>query len=186
MPAELLAPVDAMLDVCSHLWLAEDHAKPNHFPAFAGSTLHIVFQYPKDLRSHLHSDRFPLWDEWRHVLEPVIAHATAGYGYADGRTTRVMLARLLRRQTIARHVDRSPSARVPHKIHVPITTNDAVRFVIGNGTYELARSRAYEVNNRRPHAVHNHGSSDRVHLVFDYFDAAASHASGAEAAPGND
>src|SRR5690606_30472613 len=93
VPGALLAPIDTRLAESRHLWLAEDQGKPNRFSAFAGSTLHIVFQFPTDLRSHLRSDRSPLWAAWRDAIEPLIAHATIGYGYANGQTARVMLAR---------------------------------------------------------------------------------------------
>jgi hypothetical protein len=82
-----------------------------------------------------------------------------------------MLARLLAGKAIGAHVDGSPSAEVPHKIHVPLTTNHGVRFTIGDGEHHLERGRAYEVNNRRRHAVVNRGAEDRVHLIFDYYDA---------------
>jgi hypothetical protein len=105
------------------------------------------------------------------VLEPWIVHATAGYGYSAGRTARIMLAKLAAGKTVGRHIDKSPSAEVPHKIHIPLITNPDVRFLIDTGEYALERGRAYEVNNRRPHEVHNRSSQDRVPLIFDYFDA---------------
>ena len=169
VPDGLLQPLEDKLAEQPDLWLIADPAKPNRFDAFKGSTLHIVFQFPSDLRSHRQSAYAPLWNEWQPVLEPLIAHAAASYGYRQGRTTRIMLARLLAGKEIARHVDNSPSAEVPHKIHVPLTTNAQVRFLIGHGDYFLPRGRAYEVNNRRPHEVRNGSASDRVHLIFDYF-----------------
>lgn len=166
---QLLGPVEDKLAADSELWLRADPNKPNRFEAFKGSTLHIVFQFPIDLHSHRQSSYAPLWQEWQPVLTPLIAHVTAAYDYRQGRTARLMLARLLAGRNIARHVDNSPSADVPHKIHVPLTTNPQVRFLIGDGDYFLPRGRAYEVNNRKPHAVRNPSEFDRVHLIFDYF-----------------
>lgn len=165
----LLKPLDDKLAADPELWLRADPSKPNRFEAFKESTLHIVFQFPADLRSHRQSTYAPLWNEWQQVLEPLIRHATASYQYRQGRTARIMLARLLAGRDVARHVDNSPSAAVPHKIHIPITTNPQVRFLIGDGDHFLSRGRAYEVNNRKPHAVRNPSGFDRVHLIFDYF-----------------
>jgi len=165
----LLQPLDGKLAGDPDVWLRADPAKPNRFEPFTGSTHHIVFQFPDDLRSHQRSAYAPLWAEWQPVIEPLIAHATASYGYAKGRTTRIMLARLLAGKDIARHVDKSPAAAVPHKIHIPLITDSQVRFLIGDGDYFLPRGRAFEVNNRRPHEVRNRSASDRVHLIFDYF-----------------
>lgn len=169
VPDALLTSLEDKLGEDPELWLRADPNKPNRFEAFKGSTLHIVFQFPADLRSHRQSAYAPLWKEWEPLLAPLIAHATTAYGYPQGRTARIMLARLLAGKEIARHVDNSPSAEVPHKIHIPVITNPGVRFLIGDGDYVLPRGRAYEVNNRKPHAVRNPSSSDRVHLIFDYF-----------------
>lgn len=171
VPSTLLEPLDLKIGEDPGLWQREDARKPNRFDAFRESTQHIVFQFPLDFRSHERSRYSPLWDDWRPVLEPLIDHATAAYGYSSGRTARIMLAKLLAGKTVARHVDTSPSAEVPHKIHIPVHTHPRVRFLIDQGDYSLERGRAYEVNNRRPHEVRNTSEQDRVHLIFDYFNA---------------
>jgi hypothetical protein len=67
-----------------------------------------------------------------------------------------MLARWLGRKRSNGTFDGSPSAEVPHKIHIPITTRPNVRFFqLGDGDDNLERVSAYEVNSRRPHAVQN-------------------------------
>jgi hypothetical protein len=170
VPEPLLAGLERKIDEEPGLWLLADRVKPNRFGAFEGTTLHIVFQFPLDLRSHLRSGYAPFWSEWRDVVEPVVRHATRSYGYAGGRTARIMLARLLPGQRIGRHVDGSPSAAVPHKIHVPLQTGPEVLFFVEDRAYHLTRGRAWEVNNRRHHEVHNESDHDRVHLIFDYFD----------------
>lgn len=171
VPEPLLAALDDKIAENSNLWETEDAHKPNRFDAFRESTMHIILQFPLDFRSHRESRYSPLWPDWKNVIEPLIAHATSGYNYAAGRTARVMLAKLAAGRSVARHVDKSPSAEVPHKIHIPLLTHPAVRFVIDTGEYGLERGRAYEVNNRRPHEVHNRSEQDRVHLIFDYFNA---------------
>ena len=174
MPEYLLATLDNRLARDPDIWRRADGQKPNRFEPFRGSTLHVVLQFPDDLHSHLKSSYTPLWAEWEDAVVPVIANATRSYGYANGRTGRIMFARLLAGQTIARHVDTSPSAAVPHKIHVPLITDPAVHVLIGEGDFFLPRGRAFEVNNRQPHEVRNESTVDRVHLIFDYFDADAS------------
>lgn len=171
VPGPLLDTMQAKLEEDPALWLRADRVKPNRFGAFQGSTLHIVFQYPLDLRSHLRSGYADLWQEWREVVEPVVEAATRLYDYADGRTARIMLARLLPGKAIDRHVDGSPSAEVPHKIHVPLRTHPDVKFFVEDRAYHLQRGRAWEVNNRRHHEVRNGSEQDRVHLIFDYFHA---------------
>jgi hypothetical protein len=118
-------------------------------------------------RSH---DR-PLWEAWRERLEPVLRQAVAPYGYANGVFPRVMLARMPPGGEIKPHQDTNVAARWPHKIHVPITTNDRVAFWIDGTAYHLPVGEAFEVNNMAVHAVRNDGDSDRIHLIFEYYDA---------------
>lgn len=169
VPEALLEPLDRRLAAAGDVWARADSEKPNKFAVFRDSAQHMVFQYPDHLSSHLNSHYAPDWAGWESVIAPLVAHATQAYGYTRGRTARIMLARLNAGGTIGRHVDASASAALPHKIHVPVITDPRVAFLVGDGVYRLERGRAYEVNNRRPHAVRNESPIDRVHLIFDYF-----------------
>lgn len=172
VPDDLLHPLDEMIAANSQQWLVSDRSKPNKFNAFKGSTLHIILQYPVDLRSHEESVYDDvLWERWGPVIQPLIDHVTPWYGYQNGRTTRIMLARLLAGREITPHIDAAQAAAVPNKIHIPLVTHPSVRFFIGEGEYELRRGEAYEVNNRIRHAVRSDWDQDRIHLIFDYYDA---------------
>ena len=160
----------AVLAIPEAVWDAENAAKPNKFEAL-DQTRHIVFRFidhPHDWRgSH---DR-PAWRDWRAVLEPVLAQVVRDYGYARGVFPRVMLARMPAGGVIHPHIDANPAAKWPHKIHVPILTNPAVVSYFGGQENHFAAGDAVEVANLSPHWVRNGGSSDRVHLVFEYYDA---------------
>lgn len=166
----LLASLEARLANIGDLWDRADKEKPNKFECF-DSTRHIVFQFPSDLNSHRHSRYTEHWPTWSHLIEPIIGAATACYGYAHGRTARIMLANIRPGGRINRHIDQMTSADIPHKIHVPIQTHPKVRFFEANASYYLKRGLAYEVNNKIMHGVDNGSIFDRIHLIFDYFDA---------------
>ena len=100
-----------------------------------------------------------------------MAQAVRDYGYARGVFPRVMLARMAPGGAIQLHIDANPAAKWPHKIHVPILTNPKVAFLSGGSVHHFAEGEAVEVNNLGPHAVHNEGDSDRIHLIFEYYDA---------------
>ena len=55
-----------------------------------------------------------------------------------------------------------------HRIHVPITTNDAVRFMIEGKAYSFEVGNAYEINNQKSHSVMNLSKEDRISFIFDY------------------
>lgn len=160
----------AVLAIPDHVWDAEDAAKPNKFEVL-GTTRHIVFRFidsPRDWRcSH---DR-GAWSQWRALLEPVLAEAVCNYNYARGVFSRVMLAKLPVSGVIHPHIDANPAAKWPHKIHVPLSTNAGVVCSFGGKDHHLPLGEAVEVNNLGPHWVRNCGATDRIHLIFEYFDA---------------
>jgi len=160
----------AVLAIPEAMWDAENAAKPNKFEAL-DATRHIVFRFidsPRDWRgSH---DR-PAWGPWRALLEPVLAQAVQVYGYAQGVYPRVMLARMAAGGVIHPHIDANPAAKWPHKIHVPLTTNAQVVSCFGGAEHRFPVGEAVEVNNLRPHWVRNGGDGDRIHLIFEYYDA---------------
>jgi len=169
-PVDIAALRAAVLAIPEAVWAAANAAKPNRFEAL-GDTRHIVFRFidsPRDWRaSH---DR-PAWPRWRDVLAPVLAEAVRDYGYARGLFPRVMLAQMPPGGVIHPHIDANPAAKWPHKIHVPVLTNAGVVSCFGGGTHRFAPGEAVEVNNLGPHSVRNEGDTDRVHLIFEYYDA---------------
>ena len=110
--------------------------------------------------------------EWRSLLEPVLAAATAAYGYERGDFPRIMLANMAPGGVIHPHRDTNASAKWPHKIHVPLTTNDKVTFFVEGKGYHFPEGEAVEVNNMGLHAVRNEGDTPRIHLIFEYYDLA--------------
>ena len=168
-PVDLGGLVESILSIPESVWDEENTAKPNKFDALS-STRHIVFRF---ISSPLHwgqsYDR-PLWSQWQERLLPVMEQVTRSFGYARHAYPRVMLARMAPGGVIHPHVDANPAALWPHKIHVPITTNDKVTFFIGDEGHKLEVGKAYEVNNLGKHAVTNHGDTDRIHLIFEYYD----------------
>ena len=100
----------------------------------------------------------------------MLKEATAGYGYARGAYPRVMLARMAPGGVIHPHRDANPAAKWPHKIHVPLFTNPDVAFYVDGVEYHFAEGEAVEVNNLGVHAVANRGDTDRIHLIFEYYD----------------
>lgn len=159
----------AVLAIAETVWDLENADKPNRFDAL-DSTRHIVFRFVSSFRDWRDSYDRPLWNEWRHLLEPVMAAATADYGYEQGVYPRVMLARMPAGGVIQPHRDANPAAKWPHKIHVPIMTNDQVIFRVDRAQYIIPEGEAVEVNNMGVHSVENRGTTDRIHLIFEYYD----------------
>jgi hypothetical protein len=159
----------AVLAIPEAVWDAENEDKPNRFEAL-DRTRHIVFRFVSNFRDWRQSYDRPLWAEWRALLEPVLLEATRDYGYQQGVFPRVMLARMAPGGIIKPHRDANPAAKWPHKIHVPLLTNDRVTFFVDGVGYHFPEGEAVEVSNMAVHAVENAGTTDRIHLIFEYYD----------------
>jgi len=160
---------EAVLAIPEPIWERENASKPNRFDAL-DKTCHIPFRFVRDFDDWRVSDDMQLWPEWRHLLEPVLQEATAPYLYKRGAYPRVMLARMAPGGVIHPHRDANPSAKWPHKIHVPLLTNPQVAFEVAGVGYHFAEGEAVEVSNMAVHAVANRGDTDRIHLIFEYYD----------------
>ena len=169
-PVDIVALQTAVRAIPEAAWDAENADKPNKLVAL-DATRHIVFRFIDNGRDWRASHDRPAWPQWRALLEPVMAAAVRDYGYARGVFPRVMLARMRSGGVIHPHIDANPAAKWPHKIHVPLSTNAGVVSFFGGEERHFPTGEAVEVNNLGPHWVRNEGDTDRVHLIFEYYDA---------------
>jgi aspartyl/asparaginyl beta-hydroxylase (cupin superfamily) len=79
-----------------------------------------------------------------------------------------MVAKLPPGARIDPHRDVHPSFGCGHRIHAPLATNSRVRFTVDGRPFNLAVGQIYEINNKKVHSVHNKGTTDRIHFIFDY------------------
>jgi hypothetical protein len=164
--AALQTAVEAIPD---DVWTLQNASKPNKF-AVLDETQHIVFRFIDNPRDWRGSHDRAAWPDWRCVLTPVLAQAVRSYGYMHGAFPRVMLARMPPSSMIQPHIDANPAAKWPHKIHIPVSTNAGVTCFFGGSEHYFAPGEAVEVNNLGPHWVRNAGETDRIHLIFEYYD----------------
>lgn len=169
-PVDVAALRAAVQAIPEDVWDAENADKPNKFDVL-DATRHIVFRFVDNPRDWRRSHDRAAWPQWRGLLEPALTQAVAGYGYARGVFPRVMLAKMPPGGVIHPHIDANPAAKWPHKIHVPVTTNSGVLSFFGGCEHHFPEGEAVEVNNLAPHWVRNDGETDRVHLIFEYYDA---------------
>lgn len=112
--------------------------------------------------------REPAWDLLKDAAVPLM-HGILAEHYAPGGTIiRAMAAKLKAGAIISPHRDTHMSFVKSHRIHVPITTNTGVRFMIDGKPHQFEVGRAYEINNQKNHSVMNTGKEDRITFIFDY------------------
>jgi aspartyl/asparaginyl beta-hydroxylase (cupin superfamily) len=81
-----------------------------------------------------------------------------------------MLTVVMPGHSIPPHVDEQPEAWLA-RIHVPLTTNDESRFIVGGEHHHMDIGSAYLVNTTVEHAVRNDGGTPRIHLMWDLLSA---------------
>jgi hypothetical protein len=108
------------------------------------------------------------WDRLADTAMPLIDHIINTYYPPGGTLLRAMAAKLIAGGRILPHRDKLTSFHMGHRVHVPITTNEAVRFMIDGRPYQLEVGQTYELNNQKKHSVMNMGKDDRITFIFDY------------------
>ena len=108
------------------------------------------------------------WDRIAEAANPIMDEIIERHYAPGGTVIRAVAAKLLAGATIPPHIDSLPSFAYGHRIHVPITTNNLVRFMIDGRPHKFEIGHVYEINNLKTHSVMNAGKEDRITFIFDY------------------
>ncbi len=166
-PVDSAALIEAILAQEEAAWHEEEYRQEAYEVHRQTESIVLIFadldDWPKfDVRKE------PGWDRLADVAVPVM-HDIIRRCYPPGGTIiRAMAAKLLIGGKIKPHVDSHPSFHRGHRIHVPITTNPRVRFMIDGRPHQLQVGQAYEINNQKNHSVMNKGKEERITFIFDY------------------
>ena len=80
----------------------------------------------------------------------------------------IRLLRLAPGSRIKEHSDRGAGySSGSFRIHVPVSTNPRVRFVVGGAEVRMEPGGCWYADFGLPHSVSNDGVTDRIHLVID-------------------
>ncbi len=108
-----------------------------------------------------------LYFELENELKPVV-DCIANYYQNNGFLVRMLLTKMPPGSAIPEHVDSGPALINCHRVHIPITTNDKVVFMVGGEKKYMQAGEFWEINNALEHSVENHGDKDRIHLIIDW------------------
>jgi aspartyl/asparaginyl beta-hydroxylase (cupin superfamily) len=158
---------DAILAQDDEAWL-EDEYRQEAFEVHH-STQSIVMLFVDIKRwPEVVVKREPGWPRLAETALPLMNSIIERCYPPGGTVIRAMAAKLVAGGKITPHVDRHPSFHRGHRIHIPITTNPRVRFMIDGQPYQFKVGEAYEINNQKTHSVMNKGGDDRITFIFDY------------------
>jgi len=160
------ALINAVLGLDKEAWLANIN-RQNDYEVHR-QTESVVLVFCDGPIEDLEISKEAGWELLANDAVPIM-HDIIGRLYPPGGTIiRAMAAKLLSGGRINPHFDSHVSFRHSHRIHIPITTNNRVRFTIDGKPFRLAVGKAYEINNQKTHSVINSGKEDRITFIFDY------------------
>lgn len=168
-----ISPLSEMVQgIPDSRWEGKESESRTNYNTLENSPLqhakHIVFKFSKKDKEPFQYFTLPIWDEWKRMLVPIMRQACSAYNYEKIFFPRAMLALLPAGCKIAAHTDGHEMRSRPHKIHIPITTNEQTFFFHGpEKRYNFKVGQAYEVNNDKLHGVENLGDSNRIHFIFE-------------------
>ena len=158
---------DAILALDDAVWL-EDSYRQTEFEVHYDTQSVVLVFVDLDRWPDVVVSKEPGWDRLADVALPVMNDIISRLYPPGGTVIRAMAAKLLAGKKITPHVDRHQSFHNGHRIHIPITTNPRVRFMIDGQPYQFKVGEAYEINNQKTHSVMNKGKDDRITFIFDY------------------
>ena len=163
--------IDALRDVIltqEDLAWHEDQYRQEEFEVHHATQSIVVFFVDLDHWPQVTVSKEPGFARIADVALPLMNMIIKKHYTPGGTVIRAMAAKLLAGGVINPHFDRHPSFHVGHRIHVPITTNPRVRFMIDGRPYKFVVGEAYEINNQKTHSVMNKGAEGRITFIFDY------------------
>lgn len=174
IPLRELGPVDskpladAVLALGEEAWRADEQRQKKFKDVHYDTQSVILIFCDHDLWPNIDLIKGKGWDALSHTAIPLMHDIIAKHYPKGGTIIRAMAAKLKAGRHIDSHTDRHTSFHHGHRIHIPITTNAQVRFMIEGRPYRLTPGEAYEINNQKRHGVLNRGKDDRIHFIFDY------------------
>ena len=157
----------AILSQEEEAWYEQDYRQKEYDVHRYTQSIVMVFTDGADW-PNLEVSKQPGWDRLAAAAVPLMHNIVENHYSPGGTIIRAMAAKLMAGGIIKPHMDSHPSFRHGHRIHVPITTNSRVRFMIDGRPYKMEVGQAYEINNQKRHSVMNKGKEDRITLIFDY------------------
>ena len=167
-PVDSAALCEAIVSLDGAAWREEDVRQQKYRDVHYDTESVILIFCDHDRWPEIDLVKGAGWEWLAHLAVPLM-HGIIGRFYLQGGTIiRAMAAKLKAGKVITPHTDHHVSFRRSHRVHVPVTTNNKVRFMIEGRPHRLEVGNAYEVNNQKRHGVMNGGDDDRITFIFDY------------------
>ena len=127
-------------------------------------TIPLIFDTDFRMENPTYLKDYSLFSEELNSCEKILHNF-----YGKGFLIRAILVSLKARCNIDPHVDGGNSLEKCFRVHLPIITNNKVKFTVGGETKIFQEGELWEINNSgKLHSVENHSDEDRIHLILDW------------------
>ncbi len=100
-------------------------------------------------------------------LDEIISQVKEFYGYQNLQLTRMIVTELPKGSIIPEHVDEGEMLSTNHRVHIPLLSDPAVKFMLDHQDHYLEPGNGYEINNQLVHGVRNESNINRLHMIID-------------------
>lgn len=167
-PVEMAALKEKILSFDDDVWREEDIRQKKFNDVHYDTESLILIFCDHDDWPNIDVVKGRSWERLADIAIPLMHSIIADHYPNGGTIIRAMAAKLKAGKHIDTHTDQHPSFHHGHRIHIPITTNNKVRFMIDGRPQKMEIGQAYEINNQKRHGVINKGDEDRINFIFDY------------------
>ena len=107
-----------------------------------------------------------LYDKYFPLIEPILDVLKEHYEF---RQYAIFMTRVEPHSSIGEHRDKGNFLELCNRIHVPLVTNPAVKYIIEDVPYYWEAGKIYEFDNTRLHRVENNSDDYRIHLIINLY-----------------
>ena len=98
------------------------------------------------------------------LVEPIVEDLEKLH---NGKRGQVVFIKSDSNTKVEKHIDGGDYLMKVRRHHIPIFTDDGVIFGVDKDEVHMNVGECWEVNNGKPHYVHNDSTSTRIHLLID-------------------
>ena len=161
--------IDTLESITDEQWLGKDGRQKIH--DVHSNTQSLLLIWPPEIKvnehikgeiNHKNYDMFNM----KEFLESIKSIYQQRFG--EGEFYRAAITRLKPHSVIYPHIDSSYTLLKCKRTHIPLMTNNDVKFLVERKNHSLKVGKIYELNNALHHSVRNESDEYRIHLILDY------------------
>ena len=161
--------IDKLNDITKDQWEENSYRKEIHKVHSNVDALLLLWPLGEIVEEHVKGQKnnkiydFFEMDNFLNNIKPIYENR-----FGEGEFYRAAITRLKPNSDIKPHIDGSLTLLKCARTHIPLVTNNDVKFIVSDAEYTMDVGEIYELNNALTHSVENRSNQHRVHLILDY------------------